>query len=555
MQHSFLRKIQAWQELMAQSSRDRATAAAAVHSMGPAILVSGFLTKKTRKMSRWKRRWWQLLDNGMLLYFKDDQRLKLLGEIDVGRTCYDVRLGSDRCKVSFPRVVPSCCCIAFSVLKRTYYVYAPTAAEAKRWAENLYNVSLVLNRRRAVNRKHAPTASAVPARAPSCPPSLHITRRRAKGQSSVGTVEEMSRLSELQDRATDLPVFQRNTSRARPLLTHHKLHSSVPSYLDQLTSPDSLSEGANPRMWLDGSPSPVFTTSTFKPGLKVPRPSSFREERQQQQQQQAVASPPGETHHQQQQQQALSSSYSQNVDSFHHMGISDDLGGGTVPRMGEKRKRVSLPSTFMSDFAKLEHKEAQIRKKLEKFDAPVRPASVTDYTQIKSSYTPQGRPRQHSLGGVPVLPTLMKRYSSADVLHSPKIPPPVMPKPSKSFKGGSKREPSFVTATRIIPMTASPTGLEDSTSIMTASVATICEEEDYQTTTFRPRKDSGPPNFVPPPPPSRSSSVSSSDVTSPSWVAQAARSSTAVTEANSCSDHELQKVLCCASVGVLFAAV
>ena len=49
----------------------------AFHSnrMEPLILMSGFLTKRTKTMSRWKKRWWQLLGDGSLLYFKGEARV------------------------------------------------------------------------------------------------------------------------------------------------------------------------------------------------------------------------------------------------------------------------------------------------------------------------------------------------------------------------------------------------------------------------------------------------------------------------------------------------
>jgi len=130
----------------------RAPVRASTPEMGPAILASGYLTKRTRALDRWKKRWWQLSDDGTLIYFKSEERAKVLGEIDVARSCYDVKLGAERCGIQFPRVVPSCCCLSFSVLKRTYYWYASTAAEARRWAESLESVSLVLNYKKKTQR-------------------------------------------------------------------------------------------------------------------------------------------------------------------------------------------------------------------------------------------------------------------------------------------------------------------------------------------------------------------------------------------------------------------
>ena len=66
---------------------------------------------------------------------------------DITRTCYDVRLGAEHCRIPFPRSVPSGCCFAFSVLKRTYYVFSPTAEETKQWVECITSVSAILKRR------------------------------------------------------------------------------------------------------------------------------------------------------------------------------------------------------------------------------------------------------------------------------------------------------------------------------------------------------------------------------------------------------------------------
>ena len=130
----------------------------AFHSnrMEPLILMSGFLTKRTKTMSRWKKRWWQLLGDGSLLYFKGEARVRVLGEIDVAHTCYDIRLGAEHCHIKFPRLVTPSTCFSFAVLKRTYYVYAPTPHEARQWADALTNASYVLNRDRPRSLSHSP---------------------------------------------------------------------------------------------------------------------------------------------------------------------------------------------------------------------------------------------------------------------------------------------------------------------------------------------------------------------------------------------------------------
>ena len=136
----------------------------AFHSnrMEPLILMSGFLTKRTKTMSRWKKRWWQLLGDGSLLYFKGEARVRVLGEIDVAHTCYDIRLGAEHCHIKFPRLVNPSTCFSFAVLKRTYYVYAPSPHEARQWADALTNASYVLNRDRP--------------RSLSCSPAIQVAR-------------------------------------------------------------------------------------------------------------------------------------------------------------------------------------------------------------------------------------------------------------------------------------------------------------------------------------------------------------------------------------------
>ena len=125
--------------------------------MGPAILASGYLVKRTRSLGRWKKRWWQLTDDGTLIYFKGEERTKALGEIDVGRSCYEVRFGADQCKADFPAAVPDCCCFSFSVLKRTYYMYAANPADAKHWADSIASLSAVLNyKKKMAGRRPAP---------------------------------------------------------------------------------------------------------------------------------------------------------------------------------------------------------------------------------------------------------------------------------------------------------------------------------------------------------------------------------------------------------------
>ena len=50
--------------------------------MVAATVTSGYLVKRTQTLRRWKKRWWQLTDDGVLRYFKSEKREKLLGEIE-----------------------------------------------------------------------------------------------------------------------------------------------------------------------------------------------------------------------------------------------------------------------------------------------------------------------------------------------------------------------------------------------------------------------------------------------------------------------------------------
>ena len=236
---------------------------------GPLVLMAGFLTKRNRRLNRWRQRWWKLMDNGMLLYYSSDDCSKQLGQIDIARSCYEVKFGSENCRVTFPRVAPSCCCFSFTVLKRSYYLYAPTAAEAKKWAEVIGSTSKVLNRMvvAGVQRRKAP-APPGPVRPPSCPPNMRINRNSVS--------KHTFSMSQSLDDSVELSL---ELSRTRPrLAAQRKMASSVPDYLDRvgLYSPSST-EGAcagnpNDRLWLDGSPQQV-PTSTFGQTFPSPRES------------------------------------------------------------------------------------------------------------------------------------------------------------------------------------------------------------------------------------------------------------------------------------------
>ena len=248
--------------------------------MGPLVVMSGFLTKRNRKLNRWRQRWWQLLDSGILLYYNGDDRAKQLGQIDIAHSCYDVKLGRENCpRVSFPRVAPSCCCLSFTVLKRSYYLYAPTAAEATKWAETIKKASRVLNRRivAGVERRKAPDPPGPP-RPPSCPPNMRINRNFIHSRAETFSVSNA-----LED-SLDLSL-QFSGGRSTFATLGMKMASSMPDLLDRAgyspsPPPDSSQPGTkrnpNDRLWLDGSPYPV-TTSTFGQTFPSPPISSCAE--------------------------------------------------------------------------------------------------------------------------------------------------------------------------------------------------------------------------------------------------------------------------------------
>ncbi len=237
--------------------------------MGPLVVMSGFLTKRNRKLNRWRQRWWQLLDSGILIYYNSDDRAKQLGQIDIAHSCYDVKLGRENCPgVSFPRVAPSCCCLSFTVLKRSYHLYAPTAAEAMKWAETIKKASRVLNRRvvAGVERRKAPDPPGPP-RPPSCPPNMRINRNFIYSRAETFSVSDV-----LED-SLDMSL-QFSGGRSIFATSGMKMASSMPDLLDRVgyspsPPPSGTKRNPNDRLWLDGSPYPV-TTSTF--GQTFPSP-------------------------------------------------------------------------------------------------------------------------------------------------------------------------------------------------------------------------------------------------------------------------------------------
>ena len=232
--------------------------------IGPITVMSGFMTKKGRTLNRWKQRWWQLMDNGYLFYFKSDDRLKFLGQVDIARTCYDVRLGSEKCRVAFPRAAPSCCCISFAVLKRNYYVYTPTAKEAERWAQALSSISQVINRRvfAGVERRKAPDPPG-PYRPPSCPPPNQVRMIRVQDGNGIAKSDSYADFNRIEHTRS-------NTN----LVSQRVMAMSVPDYLNKIVDDSASLRGETgslgSRLWLDGSPPPPARSSLIHPHDEPP---------------------------------------------------------------------------------------------------------------------------------------------------------------------------------------------------------------------------------------------------------------------------------------------
>ena len=207
----------------------------------PLITTSGYLIKRSRGFGphRWQKRWWQLLGDGTLIYFRGEERLKVLGEIDIAHTCYDIRLGADQCDINFPSAVSSSCCFAIYILKRTYYFYAPTSQEAKKWVETLRESSYLLNRSRSRELSSNPAvqvASEVLKTTPPSPPSVPPPPSTYKPLPPPPPLSEST--DEGEDKPSDLPGFH------NPYYCNHNL--SVPDLRYDYYTPNSR--------WIDGSP-------------------------------------------------------------------------------------------------------------------------------------------------------------------------------------------------------------------------------------------------------------------------------------------------------------
>ena len=188
--------------------------------LGPKVLMSGYMTKRTRTMNMWKQRWWQLKADGILHYYNPEgNSQKILGEIDVGKTCYDVKMGSDT-RIKFPRAVPSCCCFSFAVLKRVFYVYTPTPDETRKWVKAISEVSRVINRKivAGLERRKAPEI-------PGGNAEFRVTRIKAKG-SGPGLADSFQDISKVQY----IPLERNRLA----LMSKRELAGSLPDYLDKV---------------------------------------------------------------------------------------------------------------------------------------------------------------------------------------------------------------------------------------------------------------------------------------------------------------------------------
>lgn len=377
----------------------------------PRILVSGYLTKRTKNFKSWKKRWWQLSTDGMLLYFKNESRCKLLGEIDIGGSCYDVNHGADKIKVSFPATIPPNCCFSFSVLKRTYYLYAAAESEAKRWTECIAHVSGVLRRKRELHYKASLRRDTQPPMRDPSDVRASKTERPQNRHSYTDSVQTDSQ--EEEDTVTDLPVFGSDKGAMR--------YSSVPTSMDDLRDP-AMDEA-------QAQPSHAFSTTHLQNSAHaVKNPIFFTLQHEKR------------------------SSPSKKI-SFSSSVGGEPLDGHTPHRAEGLTAAIERPSsahrgdTFMSyarNLEQLEKQEAELRKRMKELDSPPpkRSASVLQLEKAQDEYA-------HAIAmGVPILPSIMKQRSQSDLSSGSAGPPPTMPKSILRNSGRRKEAPPFVAATR-----------------------------------------------------------------------------------------------------------
>ena len=466
--------------------------------MGPVILASGYLAKRTRTLGRWKKRWWQLSDDGTLLYFKNEDRTKALGEIDVARSCYDVKLGADQCKIEFPRAVSSFCCFSFSVLKRTYYLYSVTAADAKRWVESIANVSLVLNYRKKVT-SHRPAPRPPHSRRPLSTPCIPATEAEDNVDGQYSQIEKRSytmpsrlprihaslsgditylpAISEIEaaDQHTELPKIGRKRKARRVVLqtlpTENR-YGSAPSlqsggnptpYRSQTPRGGrSRHQAANARLWLDGSPAPNVRMGKARKNPRYNRKQGPR------------------------------SVFEPTVRTLGMMPQSSSFGGSldTLP--------TARPAPIHTGNRKM---LTRWPVDMDGYELPPRPQSV-DVSVLPRKTAQPSTQLQKRVSGVPILPTGQTLTTEEAVATAKSVPPPVKPKPilknsrkvSSRNKGQQDSEGAAETPPEIPPKPFSLKVSVDSAS--------------GQRNVFLPP----PPDFKPPPPPQERSSGGSSPV-------------------------------------------
>ena len=240
----------------------------------PLILMSGYMVKRTRGLvAKWQKRYWQLLGDGTLIYFAGEHRVKVLGEIDIAHTCYEVRHGSENCEVKFPPVVEPKCCLSVAVLKRTYYFYTYTEEEAKQWVEALSSTSYVINRMRPRSLNCSPAIQvameALQDKEPSPPPPPSTQPPPSHKPPPPPPIEENDSFDEnsSEDEHNDQPAELPNFTK----LSHggHR-NMSVP---DLRFDVSNITHNGS---WIDGSPRIRFsemshstTPSSSATGIKV----------------------------------------------------------------------------------------------------------------------------------------------------------------------------------------------------------------------------------------------------------------------------------------------
>ena len=531
--------------------------------VGPLVVMSGFLTKKNRTLNRWRQRWWQLLDNGMLYYYNNDDRSKQLGQINIAHSCYDVKLGSENCRISFPRVAPSCCCLSFTVLKRSYYLYAPTAAEAKKWAESIKNASRVLNRKlvAGVERRKAP-APPGPPRPPSCPPNMRINRNSVHREtlSVFDSLDDSLEMSLQPSRTT--PRFAANM----------KMASSVPDFLDRVgysPSRPAMKKNPNDRLWLDGSPYPI-TTSTFGQTFPSP-PASYTGDVMTSTGSLSISVPSSptsassttkNTRYFQLEQVHGSTTFQQRQNSQSNSELRTDnrqsgSGGRRVVSRNMLKNRCSLPIIFERSHEQDDAESIQHHRPVSCVPNPVTSSTAKSIEQIK--------PHVRSVTRVPVFPgvimgTLQKKDLNRNLARNKQTYPRPLPRNRARAQSTSNHLDNEGTAYRPVPkprrskatlidqdklpglertmscdfiastndwsestsqntvarilQATSPTESERSVSIATSRIFTSvvsprrkappppnCSGEHTPPPPPRPKRDSGPPTFIPPPPP------------------------------------------------------